>query len=122
MIERSDLMNLFIWYPKCSTCQKARQALEEKGLSLELRDIKQDNPTKEELKTWIKKSNLPIKSYFNTNGLLYRNQNLKEKIPHMSEEEQIDLLSTDGMLVKRPILITDDKIIVGYKKKEYESL
>ena len=79
-------MNLFIWYPKCSTCQKARQALEEKGLSLELRDIKQDNPTKEELKTWIKNSNLPIKSFFNTSGLLYRNQNLKEKIPHMSEE------------------------------------
>ena len=115
-------MNLFIWYPKCSTCQKARQALEEKGLTLELRDITKDNPTKEELKQWIKKSNLPLKSFFNTSGLLYRAQNLKEKIPHMSEKEQIDLLSTDGMLVKRPILITKDKIIVGYKKKEYESL
>lgn len=108
-------MNLFIWYPKCSTCQKARQALE-------LRDITKDNPTKEELKQWIKKSNLPLKSFFNTSGLLYRAQNLKVKIPHMSEEEQINLLSTDGMLVKRPILITKDKIIVGYKKKEYENL
>ena len=110
----------FICYPKCTTCKKAEKWLDEKGVSYELRDIKEQNPTLAELKKWYKKSGLPLKKFFNTSGLLYKSMNLKDKLPAMSEEEQLRLLSTDGMLVKRPILITEDRVLVGFKEKEYE--
>ncbi|EWM53873.1 arsenate reductase family protein [Ruminococcus flavefaciens] len=110
----------FICYPKCTTCKKAEKWLDEKGVSYELRDIKEKNPTLAELKKWYKKSGLPLKKFFNTSGLLYKSMNLKDKLPAMSEEEQLRLLSTDGMLVKRPILITEDRVLVGFKEKEYE--
>lgn len=112
----------FICYPKCSTCQKAQKWLDEKGISYELRDIKSDNPTAEELKEWHAKSGLPLKKFFNTSGLLYKSLQLKDKLPEMTEEEQIQLLSTDGMLVKRPVIVTDKTVLVGFKKKEYEAL
>lgn len=115
-------MNLFIWYPKCSTCQKAKASLDEKKIPLTLRDMKEENPTKEELNAWYKKSNQPLKKFFNTSGLLYKELNLKEKLSTMSQEEQLELLSTNGMLVKRPLLITENKVIIGYKEKEYENL
>ena len=115
-------MNLFIWYPKCSTCKNAKKYLEDKNINLTLRDITIDNPTKEELKTWLEESNYDIGKFFNTSGLLYKNNNLKEKRMNMSIDEQLELLSTNGMLVKRPILITPNKIIVGFKKEEYEEL
>jgi len=112
----------FICYPKCSTCQKAQKWLDEKGISYELRDIKSDNPTAEELKEWYIKSGLPLKKFFNTSGLLYKSLQLKDKLPDMSEEEQIQLLSTDGMLVKRPIIVTENNVIIGFKEKDYEKL
>lgn len=113
-------MNLLIWYPKCSTCKKAYQKLQDLGVELTLRDIKEQNPSTEEIKNWWQKSNLDLKKFFNTSGLIYKELNLKEKLPTMSEEEQINLLASNGMLVKRPILITKDKVIIGYKEKEYE--
>lgn len=113
---------LFVCYPKCTTCQKARKYLMEKGLEFEERDIKADNPTKEELTAWYQKSGLPLKRFFNTSGMLYKEMQLKDKLPDMSEEEQLSLLATDGMLVKRPIVITDDQVLVGFKEKEWESL
>lgn len=112
-------MNLFLWYPKCSTCQKAYQELQKLNIPVELRDIKEKNPTKEELEKWWKKSGLELKKFFNTSGLIYKEQNLKEKLPQMTEEEQLELLATNGMLVKRPILITEKKVIVGYKNEIY---
>lgn len=112
----------FICYPKCSTCQKAQKWLDEKGISYELRDIKSDNPTADELKEWHAKSGLPLKKFFNTSGLLYKSLQLKDKLPEMTEEEQIQLLSTDGMLVKRPVIVTDKTVLVGFKEKEYEAL
>ncbi|MCR4795371.1 MULTISPECIES: arsenate reductase family protein [Ruminococcus] len=112
----------FICYPKCTTCQKARKWLDEKGIAYEFRDIKEDNPSYEELKNWYKLSGLPLKKFFNTSGLLYKSMELKNKIPNMSEEEQLKLLATDGMLVKRPLLICDDAVLVGFKEKEYEEL
>ena len=112
----------FICYPKCSTCQKAQKWLDEKGISYELRDIKSDNPTAEELKEWHAKSGLPLKKFFNTSGLLYKSLQLKDELPEMTEEEQIQLLSTDGMLVKRPVIVTDKTVLVGFKEKEYEAL
>lgn len=112
----------FICYPKCSTCQKAQKWLDEKGISYELRDIKSENPTAEELKEWHAKSGLPLKKFFNTSGILYKSLQLKDKLPEMSEEEQIQLLSTDGMLVKRPIIVTEKTVLVGFKEKEYEML
>lgn len=115
-------MNLFVCYPKCSTCQKAKKHLEEKKVEFEVRDIKLNNPTKEELRKWYHDSKLPLKRFFNTSGMIYRELGLKEKIPTMSEEEMLDVLATDGMLVKRPILITDETVLVGYKPKEYEEL
>ncbi len=115
-------MNLFMWYPKCSTCKKAYQKIKELGIEVTLRDIKENNPNVEELKSWCQKSNLELKKFFNTSGLLYKELNLKEKLSTMSEEEQLNLLASNGMLVKRPILITKDKIIIGYKEKEYEEL
>lgn len=112
----------FICYPKCTTCQKAKKWLDEKGISYEFRDIKEDNPSYDELKKWYKLSGLPLKKFFNTSGLLYKSMNLKDKIPTMSEEEQLKLMSTDGMLVKRPLLICDETVLVGFKEKEYEEL
>ena len=113
---------LFVNYPKCGTCQKARKFLEEKGIVFEDRNIKEQNPTAEELKVWIEKSGLPIKKFFNTSGMLYRQMELKDKLPNMSEQEMIDLLATDGMLVKRPILVTDDQVLVGFKQAEWEKI
>ena len=113
---------LFVCYPKCSTSMKAKKWLEERGMEYELRDIKTDNPTAEELKTWWEKSGLPLKRFFNTSGNLYKEMKLKDKLPQMSEEEQIALLSTDGMLVKRPILVSSGKVLVGFKEKEWEEL
>lgn len=113
---------LFVNYPKCGTCQKARKFLEEKGIAFKDRNIKEQNPTAEELKAWIEKSGLPIKKFFNTSGMLYRQMELKDKLPNMSEQEMIELLATDGMLVKRPILVTDDQVLVGFKQAEWEEL
>ncbi len=113
---------LFVCYPKCSTCMKAKKWLEERGMEYELRDIKADNPTVEELKLWWEKSGLPLKRFFNTSGNLYKEMKLKDRLPDMSEEEQIALLATDGMLVKRPILVSKDKVLVGFKEKEWEEL
>ena len=106
---------LFVCYPKCTTCQKARKWLEEQGISYEERDIKTENPQKEELKEWYKKSGLPLKKFFNTSGMLYKQMNLKDKLPDMSEEEQLELLATDGMLVKRPIVVDEDIVLTGFK-------
>ena len=113
-------MMLFVNYPKCSTCKKARKFLEEKGVAFEERDIKEQNPTVEELKEWIAKSGLPVKKFFNTSGMLYRQMELKDKLPNMSEQEMIELLATDGMLVKRPILVSEDKVLVGFRQAEWE--
>ncbi len=109
----------FICYPKCTTCQKAKAWLDENEIKYDLRDIKENNPTLDEIKEWHKKSGLPLKRFFNTSGLLYKSLNLKEKLPTMTEEEQYELLSTDGMLVKRPLLIGDEFIFVGFKEKEW---
>ena len=113
---------LFVCYPKCTTCQKAKKWLTEKGISFEERDIKTENPTKEELEAWYKKSVLPLKRFFNTSGILYKEMKLKDRLPEMTEDEQLTLLSTDGMLVKRPILISDEQVLVGFKEKEWETL
>ena len=111
---------LFICYPKCSTCQKARAWLDEKGIAYDFRDIKTDNPTVDELRQWWKTSGLPLKKFFNTSGLQYKALGLKDKLPAMSEEEQIALLATDGMLVKRPLLIGEDFVLTGFRQKEWE--
>ena len=113
---------LFIEYPKCTTCQKAKRWLDERGVKYEDRHIKEKNPSYEELKEWYERSGLPLKRFFNTSGLAYKSMNLKEKLNDMSEEEQLRLLSTDGMLVKRPLIITDDKVMTGFKPAEWESL
>ena len=113
---------LFVCYPKCTTCKKAQKWLEDKKISFDIRDIKENNPTAEELKEWFTKSGLPLKRFFNTSGLLYKSMELKDKLPDMTEEEQIKLLASDGMLVKRPILINGDKVLVGFKEKEWETL
>ena len=109
----------FICYPKCTTCQKAKSWLDNNNISYELRDIKTDNPTLDELKVWYQKSNLPLKRFFNTSGLLYKSLQLKDKLPDMSEQEQLELLSTDGMLVKRPLLIGDDFVLTGFKESDW---
>ena len=111
---------LFIEYPKCTTCQKAKKWLDDNGIKYKDRHIKENNPTYEELKEWIKTSGLPTRKFFNTSGLLYKSMNLKEKLETMSEDEQIKLLSTDGMLVKRPLIINESTILVGFKVKEWE--
>ena len=110
----------FICYPKCTTCQKARKWLDAKKVPYELRDIKEDNPSYEELTEWYKMSGLPLKKFFNTSGQVYKSMELKNKLPDMSVEEQLKLLATDGMLVKRPILINGSKIVIGFKESEYE--
>ena len=111
---------LFLCYPKCSTCQKAKAWLEERSISYDLRDIKQNNPTAEELTAWYQKSGLPLKKFFNTSGLQYKALGLKEKLPAMSEAEQLALLATDGMLVKRPLLVGEDFVLVGFRQGEWE--
>ncbi|MCI6820095.1 MAG: arsenate reductase family protein [Clostridiales bacterium] len=111
---------LFIEYPKCTTCKKAKKWLDDHGLQYTDRHIKEENPTADELKTWHSKSGLPLKRFFNTSGVLYKEMHLKDKLPEMSEEEQFQLLATDGMLVKRPIIVTDDKVLTGFKEKEWE--
>ncbi len=110
----------FICYPKCTTCQRAKKWLDEKGVEYELRDIKLNNPTLEELSEWYKKSGLPLKKFFNTSGLLYKSLDLKNKLSEMSEEEMLRLLATDGMLVKRPLLIGEDFVLVGFKETEWQ--
>lgn len=110
----------FICYPKCSTCQKAQKWLDDNGIAYELRDIKTENPTYEELAAWHALSGQPLKKFFNTSGLLYKSLNLKEKLPDMSEDEQLKLLATDGMLVKRPLLVSDDFVLIGFKAPEWE--
>ena len=111
---------LMLWYPKCSTCQKAKKWLEEKGLACEVRDIKEDHPSAEELRRWWTASGLPLKRFFNTSGLQYKALGLKDKLPAMDEEEQLALLASDGMLVKRPILVGDGFVLVGFKPREWE--
>ena len=111
---------LFICYPKCTTCQKAGKWLEAQGVAVEVRDIKQDNPTEQELRAWHKMSGLPLKRFFNTSGLQYKALGLKDKLPQMSEEEQLRLLATDGMLVKRPLIVMEDRVLVGFKEAEWE--
>ena len=111
---------LFLCYPKCTTCQKAKAWLDARGVSYTLRDIKLDNPTEEELKAWHQASGLPLKKFFNTSGLQYKALNLKDKLPAMTEEEQFALLATDGMLVKRPILVGDDFVLTGFRQAEWE--
>ena len=113
---------LFIQYPPCSTCQKAKKWLDAHGLSYSDRHIKENNPTYEELKSWHKASGLPLKRFFNTNGLLYKSMNLKERLPAMTEDEQLHLLASDGMLVKRPILVTENMILTGFRESEWEKL
>ncbi len=110
---------LFICYPKCSTCQKARKWLDDQKIRYEERHIVEENPTCEELKAWYEKSGLPLKRFFNTSGLLYKELQLKDKLPEMSEEEQLALLATNGMLVKRPLLIDGDTVLVGFKEAEW---
>jgi len=110
----------FICYPKCTTCQKAKKWLDDNKIEYELRDIKLDNPTLEELSEWYKKSGLPLKKFFNTSGLLYKSLELKDKLPTMTEEEMLNLLATDGMLVKRPLLIGQDFVLVGFKEAEWK--
>ncbi|WP_293827932.1 arsenate reductase family protein [uncultured Phascolarctobacterium sp.] len=111
---------LFVCYPKCSTCKKAEQYLQAKGLSFTVRDIKTDNPTVDELRTWHEASGLPLKRFFNTSGILYKQLGLKDKLPTMSEDEQLQLLASDGMLVKRPLVIYDGGVLVGFKQAEYD--
>lgn len=116
------MKNLLIWYPKCSTCQKAKKWLEVNQISFEERHIVEETPTKEELKTWIKQSGLEIKKFFNTSGLKYKELNLKEKLPNMSDAEKIELLSSNGMLIKRPLFINEDVVLVGFREKEWNVL
>lgn len=110
---------LFICYPKCSTCQKAKKWLNEHDIEFTERHIVEKNPSYEELKQWIEKSGLPIKKFFNTSGRLYKEMHLKDKLNDMSEEEQMKLLATDGMLVKRPLLVSEDKVLVGFREAEW---
>ena len=112
---------LFIEYPKCSTCQKAKRWLQENNIKFEDRNIVEQVPTAQELERWIKQSNKEIKSWFNTSGLKYRELKLKEKLPTMSDEEKIELLTSDGMLIKRPILVIDNKVLVGFKPDEWKN-
>lgn len=112
-------MTKFICYPKCTTCQRAKKWLDDNKIEYELRDIKEDNPNFEELSKWYKMSGLPLKKFFNTSGLLYKSMELKDKLPTMSDEEQLKLLATDGMLVKRPLLIGENFVLVGFKESEW---
>ena len=113
---------LFIWYPKCSTCQKAKKWLNSHEIEYTERHIVEENPTYDELKEWHQKSGLPLKKFFNTSGMLYKEMKLKDKLPKMSEDEQLKLLATNGMLVKRPVLVAEDKVLVGVKEEEWEEI
>lgn len=113
---------LFLQYPPCSTCQKAKKWLDENKISYTDRHIKLENPTYEELKTWYEKSGLELKKFFNTSGLQYKALNLKEKLPQMTEEEQLRLLASDGMLVKRPLVVDGDRVLTGFKAEQWECL
>lgn len=113
---------LFLCYPKCSTCQKAKRWLEENGVAFDERNIKENNPTLEELTAWYQKSGLPLKKFFNTSGLQYKALQLKDKLPAMSEAEQLALLATDGMLVKRPLLVGDDFVLTGFKEVDWAAI
>ena len=115
-------MLTFICYPKCTTCQKAKKWLDDNQIEYTLRDIKEHNPTLEELTAWYRTSGLPLKKFFNTSGLLYKSLELKEKLPTMPEDEQLQLLASDGMLVKRPLLLGDDLVLVGFKEPEWMQL
>ena len=121
MIEKGMVINMmkFICYPKCTTCQKAKKWLDENNIQYEYRDIKLENPTLAELAEWHKKSGLPLKKFFNTSGLLYKSLELKNKLPAMTEAERFDLLASDGLLVKRPLLIGEDFVLVGFKEEEW---
>lgn len=112
---------LFLCYPKCSTCQKAKRWLEEHNIEFTERHITEENPGFDELQAWYRQSGLPLKKFFNTSGLAYKEMQLKDKLPLMSEEEQLKLLATNGMLVKRPIVISEDKILVGFKEAEWKA-
>ena len=114
-------MIIFLFYPKCTTCQKARKWLDDNKIEYEIRDIKLDNPTLDELTEWHKKSGLPLKKFFNTSGLLYKSLDLKNKLPSMSEDEMLKLLASDGMLVKRPLLVGNGFVLVGFKESEWST-
>ncbi len=124
MITRREtiMKYLFICYSKCSTCKKARKWLDDNNIQYEERPIKENNPTADELKEWIVKSGYPVKKFFNTSGNLYKELGLKDKLPNMSEDEKIMLLATDGMLVKRPIVVGKDVVLVGFKEEEWNSI
>ena len=111
---------LFVYYPRCSTCQKAKKWLDEHDIEYEERDIVKDNPQYDDLKEWHEKRGYPLKKFFNTSGMVYRKNNIKDKLPDMSEDEQLKLLATDGMLVKRPVLVGDDFAVTGFRVKEWE--
>ena len=113
---------LFLEYPPCTTCKKAKKWLQDNGLEFSARHIKEQNPTAEEISLWQEKSGLELKKFFNTSGMIYRDLGLKDKLPGLSREEQLALLATDGMLVKRPILVTGDTVLVGFKEKDWEKL
>lgn len=116
------MKNLLIWYPKCSTCQKAKKYLEANNIAIEERHIVEETPTKKELEKWIKQSGLETKRFFNTSGLKYKELNLKEKLPTMTEKEKIELLASNGMLIKRPLFISKEKVLVGFKEKEWREI
>ena len=113
---------LFICYPKCSTCKKAKVWLDEHNITYETRHIVEENPTYEELKHWYEVSGLPLKKFFNTSGILYKEHHLKDKLPTMSEEEQLKLLATNGMLVKRPLLVDGERVLIGFREKEWQEI
>lgn len=116
------MKNLFIEYPRCTTCKKAKKWLQENNIEFDERNIVEEKPTKDELKNFFQKSGLPLKRFFNTSGVLYREMGLKDKLKDMSEEEQLELLATDGKLVKRPLLINDNTVLVGFKEDEWNKL
>ena len=109
----------FICYPKCTTCQKAKKWLDDNNIEYELRNIKEENPALDELTNWYQMSGLPLKKFFNTSGLLYKSMELKNRLPNMTDEEQLELLATDGMLVKRPIVVGEDFVMIGFKENEW---
>ncbi len=112
--------NIFVCYPRCTTCKKAQRWLEEQGTDFDIRDIQQQNPTKEELRSWHELSGLPLKRFFNTSGKKYRELGLKDRLPGMSEDQQYELLATDDMLVKRPLLVREGKVLVGFREAEWQ--
>jgi hypothetical protein len=117
--KKMEVEMLFVYYPRCSTCQKAKKWLDENNLKYTERHIVEDNPTYEDLKDWYSRSGLPLKKFFNTSGLLYKDMKLKDKLPAMSEDEQLKLLATNGMLVKRPVLVNGDTVLLGFKEAEW---